>query len=183
MQGRPISENNSNELSYNRIEEESFQINDIIQNAFPQFDLPNEFASVKSLGEPEERLQANLHIGIPNSALSSRRPEEQDAEEEKCENYSRNTFKPAFQKLSDPNITKIFVPPPSKDMENTKAQKISHRKKCENPHVLHKESNTHHSAAKEEKSTKQQYKCDICNKVLKKKHSLKSHMRKHVLSC
>lgn len=178
-----MSENNSNELSYNRIEEESLQINDISQNAFGEFAIPNECGFEKSLGETVERVQANLHIGIANSAISPRRPGEEDEEEEKCENLSRNTFKPAFQKPSEPNITKIFVPPQCKDIDDTKGKKIPQRKKRKNPIVKHEEKLSHDQTEKQEKSLKEPFKCELCNRVYKKKHSLKSHMRKHVLSC
>jgi len=164
-----MSDINSLDLSYNRMEEPS-HINEFSQNVFEHMELPgNAFSYEKSLEDFEEEQYDDLNSSnqTPSSKLKRRSFQflyEEDKKEftnKLPENFTGHGSNSAKNHIL-PDIIPKDEASPLHDKPDVQSNQLQHKK------------------PRKKKATVQEYKCEICGKEYKKKHNYNSHLRIHV---
>jgi hypothetical protein len=176
-----MSEDNVPDASIKRNNEESMRSHEPNRMPYEHFVLSDVFPSEPSV----ECGEGGSYAGMPGDPNAGPMGHEHftwrsGGEETKHGGLYHSTVKLEGRHCVDPKVSKAEIPPLDKGLLSTELDKETRPNPQTTPVHEHNVSNEKAKNGKRATGDKKEYRCYVCEKVYKKNHNLKSHMRKHV---
>jgi hypothetical protein len=171
-----MTDSNFNNSDPNKFDE-SLKIDDSCHNDLNQFELYTVFPPDRAFNDHQASYHPDPTSEVPNPGTDSQYARQMDEEEEKQKIMTKTTFKFEGRHLVDTNVVKIQIPPECRDMNEISEPTFSKKRKRKRPEDKMQDP---HQDKKTKEAPEKPFECEKCGKPYKKRHELKSHMRKHV---